>query len=308
MDPRKADGYHETIVQAKNNNDKWQSLSFTIPMKTRERGDYLKKLIQLVQQAGKKLLRFQKQRSRLPVFHKKNQGIASTADLEVENFVIGKLRKIYPQAYVLAEEDSYQKSRRPSSHRTEEYEYAWAVDALDGTNNFLSGMDYYCISIALLNYGNPILGIVYRPATEELFYALANQGGFKKLPKKRARSLYIEKNMKKISDCLFVTGFSLEKGKEFDREFEIFKNVTSKGRGIRRMGSAALDLCYVAEGIFDCFWEQGLSPWDVSAAGLICIESGVKVTDYKNKIFSPFQGSIIASRNPLYGKFIKEIL
>ncbi len=274
--------------------------------------EILRQILDLSEKAGTKLLKFQKKVNTLHVSHKKSQGVVSTADKEVELFLLKRLHSIYPEASALAEEDFYKKFKTVSQQKNllknfRNIEYSWVIDPLDGTTNFLSGMSYFCICISLLHYGTPILGIVHRPVTGVSFYALKQHGGFKKCLGKRPKSLFVKKNLKKLSNALLVTGFSSEKGDMFDREFDILKKIVSKCRGIRRMGSAALDLCYLAEGIFDCFWERGLAPWDVSAAGLICLESGVHVTDYKNKVFHPFQDSVIACRRPLYDKIARQI-
>ena len=275
--------------------------------------DILRKILSLSERAGIKLLKFQKKIGSLHVAHKKSQGVVSTADTEVENFLLKHLDTISPKASILAEEDFYKQFKKIPRQETllksfRNIEYAWAIDPLDGTTNFLNGMDYFCICISLLHYGTPILGVVHRPSLGEFFYALKGHGGFKKYLGKRPKSLFVKKNSKQLSNALVVTGFSSEKGDMFNREFDILKKIVSKCRGIRRMGSAALDLCYVAEGMFDCFWEKGLAPWDVSAAGLICLESGVHVTDYKNIVFHPFQDSVIACRRPLYDKVARQIL
>ena len=114
----------------------------------------------------------------------------------------------------------------------------------------------------------------------------------------------LDKNTKKIKDCMVVTGFALEKGDKDPAEFRYVKKIMEKCRGVRRFGSAALDMCHVAEGKFDCYWEKGLAPWDVAASGIICQEANVKVTDYKSEVFNPFQKSIFCARSPLHKKLI----
>ena len=108
-----------------------------------------------------------------------------------------------------------------------------------------------------------------------------------------------------LKQCMMSTGFVTEKGKLFSQEFNLFKKMMSEARAIRRMGSAALDLSLLAEGVFDGFWERGLAPWDVSAGGLICQEAGVQVTDYKGQKFHPFQETILAARAPHHRKMIR---
>jgi myo-inositol-1(or 4)-monophosphatase len=157
-------------------------------------------------------------------------------------------------------------------------------------------MDYYAVCIALAHKGTPVLGAVYRPPTGELFWAWQGEGAWFKKPAAKKLRLQCKPMKKTMKECLFVTGFSSEKGVDFQQEFDQFKDIMLASRGIRRMGSAALDLCYVATGIFDGFWERGLSPWDVAASGIICLESGLKVTDYEGRKFHPFQDSILAGR------------
>lgn len=186
-------------------------------------------------------------------------------------------------------------------------DWCWIIDPLDGTHNFLAGMDYYAVCICLAYRGTPEVGVVYRPSNGECFYALKGQGAFLKnlKSKQKAQKIYSEKSGKKLDESMLVTGFATEKGVAFDIEFEYFRKIMGKSRGIRRMGSAALDLCYVASGLFSGFWERGLAPWDVAAPGLICLESGVRVTDYNGRKFHPFQKTIVAARNPVYNELKK---
>ena len=124
--------------------------------------------------------------------------------------------------------------------------------------------------------------------------------GRKSLEKKSWSSPLVEtKSKKKINEGIFVTGFATEKGIDLEIEFDVFRDILKKSRAVRRMGSAALDLCHVASGIFDGFWERGLAPWDVAASGLICLEAGVLVSNYEGDAFHPFQSSILAARKPL---------
>ena len=274
--------------------------------------DALNLSIDLAVKAARLLLLRQKKISSLKITNKKAQGIASTADTDSEKLIIEGIRKKYPEHFILAEESAYKEYMGEMSRYKflEEKEWVWIIDPLDGTNNFLNGLDYYGVCISLVHYGEPVVGVVLRPSNGDCFYAIKGKGtklvnytnNFKK--KSKPQSLKKSFNKKSISDSLFVTGFATEKGPVFDEEFTRFKSMVGRGRGIRRMGSAALDLCYVARGVFDCFWERGLAAWDVSAAGLICLESKVLVTDYEGQEFHPFQETIIAARAPLQ----KEIL
>ena len=268
--------------------------------------------MELAVKAAKLLLNKQKKISTLAITNKKAQGIASSADIESEKLIVDGIKKKYPDHFILAEETAYAEymGQMDRYKFLKEKEWVWIIDPLDGTNNFLNGLDYYGICISLVNYGEPVTGLVLRPTNGECFYAIKKRGtklvNFSKDFRRKSKAISLKKssNKKSLCDSLLVTGFATEKGPVFDQEFDLFKHMLGKSRGIRRMGSAALDLCYVARGVFDCFWEKGLAAWDVSAAGLICLEAGVAVTDYEGQKFHPFQPTIVASRAPLH----KEIL
>ena len=260
----------------------------------------------IADEAGSCLLKYQKKLSDLKVDFKEAQGAVSEADIETENFIIKHLKKILPSADILAEESIFfsDGGKEKSFFQWKEKEWSWVIDPLDGTHNFLNGLDYFAVCIALLHRGKPILGCVHRPRTRETFTAISNQGAFIKRKGKKIKKIFISSNKKPLKHALLVTGFATEKGKLREKEFELFYQIMKECRGVRRMGSAALDLCFVAEGLFDAFWERGLAPWDVAASGIICQEAGVKVTTYTEEKFDPFQSTIIACRNPLYGLLI----
>lgn len=261
--------------------------------------------------AGKLLKKYHRKIDKLKITAKEAAGVVSEADKKSEQFILKKLKKAFPEIPFLAEETTYEEfdDSRDYMNSFKSKDYCWIIDPLDGTSNFLNGMDYFAICIALVHKGNPVLGVVYNPITDDCFYAWKDGGAFvKKLNESsKAIKLYKNKNSKSLRQSLFVTGFVTEKGELFDREFKIFKSFMCKTRGIRRMGSAALDLCLVARGVFDGFWEYGLAPWDVAAAGCICQEAGVKVTDYHGSKFNPFQESIVAVRSPLHGQVCREL-
>jgi myo-inositol-1(or 4)-monophosphatase len=265
----------------------------------------LKLALKLADDSGKLLLKKSKIISKLKVKTKVAQGVASEADTESEKLIIKGIKKSFPHHLVLAEESAYEQynGEKERFEFLKEKEWVWIIDPLDGTNNFLNGLDYYAICISLAYYGKPVMGVVYRPENGDLFHAILNKGAFfqNKIKKLKKQRIVNKKSSKKpLKDSLLVTGFTTEKGEVFDQEFELFKSMMGKSRGIRRMGSAALDLCYLALGIFDCFWESGLAPWDVAAPGLICQESKLKVTDYSNNDFHPFQENILATRSALH--------
>ncbi|WP_372651832.1 inositol monophosphatase [Halobacteriovorax sp.] len=266
--------------------------------------DALKFSLELSYSAGKILLKHQTKLSSLEITSKQAQGVASTADLASEKFIIKEISKRYPTHDILAEESAYVQfgDAKDAYQVFKEREWTWVIDPLDGTNNYLNGLDYYAVCISLLHFGKPVLGVVYRPSNGDCYYAsLYGESRFLNTQKSlKSKKIYSNTNKKKLKEAMLSTGFVTEKGRCFDTEFEQFVQIMKKSRGIRRMGSAALDLCLVASGVFDGFWESGLAPWDMAAAGIICEQSGVKVTDYEGRAFQPFTNSIIAARTPFY--------
>ncbi|MDO9182001.1 MAG: inositol monophosphatase family protein [Bacteriovorax sp.] len=271
--------------------------------------DVLKLSLKLAKISGAHLMKKQLRISSLKITMKEAQGIASNADTESEKIIIDGIKKIYPDHLILAEESAFKEFQGEMSRYEflKNKEWVWIIDPLDGTNNFLNGLDYFGVCISLAHFGEPVVGVVLRPSSGECFYAIKGKGTKTiNLLAKKSKIISLKKstNKKSLKNSLLVTGFTTEKGPVFEAEFTLFKNMIGRSRGIRRMGSAALDLCYVSKGIFDCFWERGLAAWDISAAGLICVESGVVVTDYSGQKFHPFQETILAARAPLHGEIL----
>lgn len=266
--------------------------------------------MEVAKEAGEKLLKFRKQVKSLKIDYKEAQGVVSQADIKTEEFIVKKIKKKYPWHEFLGEEESYCTDKTDKCYEAlREKEALWIIDPLDGTHNFLNGSNYFCVSIALVAFGRPIVGVIYRPCTGEYFFAINGKGAWQIGPDTnyKKRKMFISENTKKLKDCILVTGFATEKGRKFEKEFNLFKKVMFQARAVRRFGSAALDLCYVASGLWDGFWERELAPWDVAAAGLILKESGAHVTNYEGQEFHPFQDSIVGIRKPLYKKVVKII-
>jgi myo-inositol-1(or 4)-monophosphatase len=272
-------------------------------MNRKESEAVLKFTIKLAQDAGKLLLLYKSKIKNLKVDYKKLEGVFSKADLESEKLIIDRIKKKYPDHYILAEESAFKefKGEKDGFKKFSSYPYSWIIDPLDGTSNFLNNFDYFSVCICLAIYGVPTVGVVYRPSNKDLFFAIKGKGATFHSNGKSTR-LPKTSNKKSMKDSLLVTGFSSEKGQVYEEEFSLFKRMSSNSRGVRRLGSAALDMCYVANGVFDGFWESGLAPWDVSASGLICQEAGILVTDYNGRPFSPFSDNFLAARLPLYNE------
>ncbi len=259
-------------------------------------------------EVGKKLLRLQKKLDNLSITYKDSQGVASEADFTSEQFIIKQLKKFDKDIDILSEENFFNKFGNKSIFdHFKSKEWLWVVDPLDGTHNFLGNLDYYCISISLLYHLQPILGVIYRPTTGELFYAIKDYGAKHRnlLLTKKTSVMLIKKIYRKLGDSLVLTGFTSERGKSYDNDIKLYKKIAPHVRAVRIMGSAALDMCYVAKGLFDVFWERGLAPWDTSAATIICREAGFLVSNYTGKSFSPFDNNILVSSPNVYKKLIK---
>ena len=222
-----------------------------------------------------------------------NIDLVTKADIESEEYIINQINKEYPNHSILAEE---------SGSITNENEYLWVIDPLDGTTNFSHNLPIFAVSIGLVkkNKGT-ICGVVYNPAADKCFYAEYKKGAFlNNTPIKCTSS-------KTLSDSLLSTGFPYLRDNRYDLSFEIFKEFYDKTRGLRRLGAAALDLCFVAMGRFDGFYEYELKVWDICAGSLIATEAGARVTDWDNSEM-PSDGSRILATNGLIHNEMIEIL
>jgi myo-inositol-1(or 4)-monophosphatase len=217
-------------------------------------------------QAGVLLRRRQARLSDLQVESKGRQDFVTQADREAEEVVVASLDESCPGIPFLAEESA---RRKTSAGRR------WIVDPLDGTTNFIHGYPFFGVSIAYQDDGKLMAGVVYDPMRDEMFKAEAGRGAtLNGQPMQVSGQNDLEKS-------LLVTGFPLRELAHLDEYMEGFRRLLSVSAGVRRDGSAALDLCWVAAGRSDGFWEMGLAPWDVAAGGLIVQEAGGRVSDYQ---------------------------
>lgn len=260
-------------------------------------------------EAGEILLQFQKERHQLKVTNKGSDGIASEADELSEMFILSELKSRFPDHMILSEED-YAKSEENTYQQASKAQYCWVIDPLDGTNNFVNGIPIYAVSIALMHKGESIVGVVYNPLSGECFFAGKEQGAFLidfRINPLKKYLLETSTNTKEMSECIFSPAPVYGAQSRFETQLSAFKKNIVGARAVRRLGSAALELCYVANGNFDSYWEKNLKPWDTAAAMLICQEAGVKVTDFDGKPYTPFKDSVIASASPLHEKILGKI-
>ncbi|MDD5773440.1 MAG: inositol monophosphatase family protein [bacterium] len=226
--------------------------------------------------------------------YKDDINIVTDVDLRAEKMIVGSIRKNCPGHAILTEE--------AGKIGEEKYEYRWVIDPLDGTTNFSHGYPFFCVSIALEKKGEIILGAVYEPMRDELFFAEKGKGAY--LNNKRINVSSIN-NLQK---SLLVTGFAYNIHKaNRNNNINYFRRFLKTAQAVRRDGTAALDLCYVACGRTEGFWEMRLNPWDTAAGYLIVTEAGGKVTDFKGQKFSIFKKEIFATNGSIHQDCLKVI-
>ena len=216
--------------------------------------------------------------------------LVSYVDKEAEHQLVEELHKLIPEAGFITEEDTPdQKGER----------YNWVIDPLDGTTNFLHGIPVFAISIALMENDEVVLGTVYELGQKEMFTAW--KGGGAHLNGKR---IEVSQNTE-MAQSLMATGFPYHDFEGMRSFFNILEELFKKTRGVRRLGSAATDMAYVACGRFDGFFEYGLSPWDVAAGVILVKEAGGQLGDYSGGDNYIFGGEIIAASSELYGPLLQ---
>jgi len=227
----------------------------------------------------------------LKVNTKSPNDFVTEVDHKAEAIVIETLLGAYPGHGILAEESG-------STHGAKDSEYVWIIDPLDGTTNFIHGFPFYAVSIALAFRGQVQQAVVYDPTRNDLFYASKGRGAF--LNDKRLR---VSKRIR-MADALIGTGFPFRRGDSFKRYMQMLELVMQSCAGVRRPGSAALDLCYLAAGYYDGFFETGLSPWDVAAGALIVTEAGGLVGNFTGEADFLHQREVVAGNPKIYAQLV----
>lgn len=223
---------------------------------------------------------------------KSKNSLVTYVDKTAEKKIVDFLSELIPESGFIAEEGTSNKQGE---------EYNWIIDPLDGTTNFIHGIPTYCVSIALLRNKELILGVIYEPNQEELFCAWKNGGAYL-----NGKSISVS-STENISDALLATGFPYYDYKKLEGYMEVLTWLMRNSRGVRRIGSAAIDLAYVACGRFEGFYEYSLNPWDVAAGALLVREAGGSVTDFKGGENYLFGKEILASNLPLKNELMKKI-
>ena len=223
---------------------------------------------------------------------KGSRDLVTEIDLACEQLCRTIIAERFPTHDVLAEEAGADvRGASPSPHR-------WIFDPLDGTTNFAHGLPIYCASLALELDGRLEVGAIYDPSRDELF--TAERGGGARL---NGRPLRVS-SATVVRDALLVTGFPYDVHERLDPLMATFTRFLRRARAVRRLGSAALDLCYVAAGRFDAFWEQALQPWDVAAGALMVMEAGGRVTGTDGAPFAIDADHLVASNGHVHQEMV----
>lgn len=236
------------------------------------------------QEAGALLLKYAG--AGFNVEYKNPINLVTDADRAAEQCVIDHIKAHFPTHRFLAEERG----------RLEEAQspYLWIIDPLDGTTNFAHGYPSYCVSIGLEYEGRCVLGAIFDPSRNELFTAIEHQGA-----QLNGRAIHVSNTMT-LDSSLLVTGFAYDIRETPRNNLDHFVKFALKAQGLRRTGSAALDLCYVAAGRFDGFWEVRLNPWDMAAGSVIAREAGGRLTDFSGKDLSIYGQELVASNGQIH--------
>jgi len=243
----------------------------------REAGDFLKR----------HLLDKQKK-----VNYKGEIDLVTEGDRQAQKLIINRLREYFPHHGLLAEEDGF-------STAAKERKYQWIIDPLDGTTNYAHSYPVFCVSLALEREGEVILGVVYDPNFQECFTALRGRGATC-----NDRPIKVS-SIQELDKSLLATGFPYDVRTSEVNNIDHFINFLRRSQAVRRCGSAAIDLCYVACGRFDGFWELKLNPWDVAAGALIVNEAGGVVSDFQGNPLDIYGAEIVASNGKIHQEMIQ---
>lgn len=218
--------------------------------------------------------------------------LVTEVDHKSEEAIINIIKADYPDHFILSEE---------AGEVVQESDYKWIIDPIDGTVNYANGIPICCVSIALEKNGKMLMGSVYNPFINELFFA---QRGFGATLNERKISVSDKTEL--LKSCL-VTGFPYTYLDAPNGPLQVFEKFIRKGIPVRRLGSAAMDLCWVAAGRFDGFYEHKLQAWDSAAGFLIVEEAGGKVTDFEGNEYSPYQPHLLATNGKIHDEMLKVV-
>lgn len=218
--------------------------------------------------------------------------LVTEADKQAESAIFSVIRETFPQHFILSEE---------SGEIVTDSNVKWIIDPLDGTVNFAHGIPICCVSIAVEQDGEIIMGAVYNPFMNEFFFAEKGQGATL-----NDQKIQVSKKPE-LASAFLVTGFPYQWEDSPNNPISIFEYFVKQGQPVRRLGSAAIDLCWVACGRFDGFYEHSLHAWDAAAGFIIVEEAGGKVTDFKGQRYSPYQKRLVATNGIIHPSLLDVI-
>ncbi|RKZ26294.1 inositol monophosphatase [bacterium] len=224
---------------------------------------------------------------------KDGRELVTSADIASEKFLHSQILATYPDHKILSEE--------LSDSQGTDVENLWVIDPLDGTNNFAHGFPFFAISIAFIYRGNLVLGVVHDPLREEIFWATSLSDAYLNGEK------IVVSSAKNLSESIIATGFPYDLAPDTENNLNYFIDFSYASQGLRRAGSAALDLCYVAASRLDGFWELKLRPWDMAAGTLIVKKAGGIVTDFDGKPWRLNSDRIVAANPEIHSQMLSII-
>ena len=242
----------------------------------------------IAREAGSLLMGFFHQRVKIE--YKGEADLVTVADRKSEALILERIRQQFPAHDVMGEEGARIETGS---------DYKWYVDPLDGTTNFAHGFPVFCVSLAVEHRGQRVAGVVYDPTRDEMFTAELGSGA-----RLNGEAIRVSVTAR-LNDCLLATGFPSQK-RHKNPNIHFYHQITLKTHGVRRAGSAALDLCCVACGRFDGFWEFNLNPWDTAAGVLIMEEAGGRVTDFSGGPFQLASRETVASNGLVHDALLAE--
>jgi myo-inositol-1(or 4)-monophosphatase len=250
--------------------------------------EFLPHIQQIALEAGDLLMQHF---GKVDIEYKGEVDVVTAADRESEKLIVERLTKLWPEHDLMGEE---------GARRTSGSDYRWYIDPLDGTTNFAHGYPVFCVSIALERKGELIAGTVYDPTRREMFAAEKGAGAFL-----NDRTVRVSKTAT-LAESLIATGFPSQK-RHKNPNIHFYHHITLQTHGIRRAGSAAMDLAYTAAGRYDGYWEFNLNPWDTAAGVLIVYEAGGVVSDLDGRPFDIESKEVVASNGTLHPALLHEL-
>lgn len=249
--------------------------------------DFLPFMQELAREAGAVLTSYF---GKVAIEYKGEVDLVTEADRSSERLVVGRIRKEFPGHDLIGEEGSRVETGS---------DFRWYIDPLDGTTNFAHGYPVFCVSIALEHKGERVAGVIYDPCRDELFAAEKGSGS-----RLNGKPIQVSK-IKRLAESLVSTGFPSHK-RHKNPNIHFYHQITLRSHGVRRAGSAALDLCCVACGRYDGFWEFNLNSWDTAAGVLLVAEAGGRITDFTGGPFDISSKEVLASNSLVHDEFLAE--